>query len=338
MTSFSSLLSSVGKPAQPQSPAASSPKSATSKPPAPGDRFKLTANNAAAGVKRRPEEQALGTVAKAARTEQNGVPSRPTAAPSGRFQLSKPGQPSSRPNTPGMESENLPKPATKPSSKPAISAPGTPTDAAPKKGFAAILERAKAQQAAKKDAMVGVIKHKAVEKLSRKEREKLFAEQKAQQKAARKAGAAQNDRSRSGTPVGKAGASLKKPAEPITYKGTMKKAAPEPISYRGTMKAPGSVPKPAPKKGAAQDKYGGYASWSDLDEAEDEEEEEDYDSEDDMEAGFDDMEHEESAALKAARKEDLEALEEEERHRLEKLERKKKLEALSKSAAARKRY
>ncbi|KAH9825690.1 SPT2 chromatin protein [Teratosphaeria destructans] len=337
MTSFSSLLSSVGKPAQPQSPAVSSPKSATSRPQAPGDRFKLTANNAAAGAKRRSEEPASGSVAKAAKTEQNGVPSRPTAAPSGRFQLSKPGQPSSRPNTPGNESANLQRPATRPSSRPAISAPGTPTEVVQKKGFAAILERAKAQQAAKKDAMVGVIKHKPVEKLSRKEREKLFAEQKAQQKRDKKAGAAQNDRSRSGTPVGKAGASLKKPAEPVTYKGTMKKASPEPISYKGTMKAAGSVPKPVPKKGAAQDKYGGYASWSDLDEAEDEDEE-DYDSEDDMEAGFDDMEHEETAALKAARKEDLEALEEEERHRREKLERKKKLEALSKSAAARKRY
>ena len=57
-----------------------------------------------------------------------------------------------------------------------------------------------------------------------------------------------------------------------------------------------------------------------------------------MDAGWDDVEQEESMALRVARKEDLEALEEEERHRKEKLERKRRLEELSKSAAGNKRY
>ena len=116
---------------------------------------------------------------------------------------------------------------------------------------------------------------------------------------------------------------MKKPVqrEEFTYKGTMRKAAP------GAAK---------PKK-PLQHKYDGYVSWSDLDDAEDDEEE-GYDSESDMDAGFDDMESEERMALAAARKEDQEALEEEERHRREKMERKRKLAALNKSAAARKKY
>ena len=110
--------------------------------------------------------------------------------------------------------------------------------------------------------------------------------------------------------------------------------------------APAPEPTPAPvakkpaQKNLGQDKYGGYASWSDLDEAEDEEEEEDYESDasSDMEGGFDDVEREETEALKFARKEDQAALEEEERLKREKLERKRKLLELSKSAAAKKRY
>ena len=62
------------------------------------------------------------------------------------------------------------------------------------------------------------------------------------------------------------------------------------------------------------------------------------DSESDMEGGFDELEMEESRALKAAKKEDLEALEEETRLKREKLERKRKLEALSKVAAGKKKY
>jgi len=204
------------------------------------------------------------------------------------------------------------------------------------------LEKAKAaQEAAKASNAAGGITHKAVERLTKKDKLRLREEAVVQQRKAGKAGkTGQLDRSRSGTPIGatgKTGVPQKTAAPETSYKGTMKKLA-EPLAFKGTMRPAGSVPKPVPKKGMAQDKYGGYASWSDLDDAEDEEEGY-YDSDsDDMEAGLDDVEAEENAALRLARKEDQEALEEEERLKKEKLERKRKLQALSQNAAAKKKF
>lgn len=216
------------------------------------------------------------------------------------------------------------------------------------------MQKAKAAEEAAKAAGSSTIKHRPVEKMTKREREK--EREKAQQVAAangklgvkggKTVGLA--DRSRSGTPNAavKSGMQGKKAPE-IAYKGTMKgpaKPVPE-IAYKGTMRKslPGEqvAKQAAAKKGMAQDKYGGYASWSDLSGAEDEEDEEDgYDSEGSsmMEAGLDDVEAEESMALRAAQREDREALLEEERLKREKNERKKKLLALSKSAAARKKY
>jgi hypothetical protein len=201
------------------------------------------------------------------------------------------------------------------------------------------LEKKREEAAQKKDAFVGGIKHKPVERMSLAEKRRLREEQLAQKKAGKKGQASLSDRSRSGTPNGPGKPAAKKQTQELSYKGTMKKPA-EPLNYKGTMRAAGSGPKPAAKKGMPQDKYGGYASWSDLDEVEDEEEEDGYESEgsDDMEAGFDDVETEESAALRAARKEDQEALEEEARLKREKLERQRKLQALIKNAASKKKY
>lgn len=235
-------------------------------------------------------------------------------------------------------SSSLQKPVQK-----AISTPAPPSTAngppPQKRGFASIMEKAKAAQEAAKASGPSGIKHKPVEKMTKRERLRMAEEAKAQQKAAKSGKVVHADRSRSGTPVvGKAGSPRK--GQDTAFQGTMKKRA-EPLAYRGTMKAAGLVTAKdkEKKKGMAQDKYGGYASWSDLSDAE-EEEEEGYDSEglSDMEGGFDDVEEEEMMALRAARKEDQEAIAEEERHRREKLERKRRLEALSKSAAARKKY
>lgn len=168
----------------------------------------------------------------------------------------------------------------------------------------------------------------------RQERQRMMEEAKAQQKTAKSRKPGQPDMSRSQTPVPtKAG-----PTE-TTFKGTMKKRA-EPLAYRGTMRAvgPGESKEKLKAKGQAQDKYGGYASWSDLDDAEDEEEGYGSDASSDMEGGFDDMEEEETSALRAAKKEDQEALAEEEAHRKEKLARKRRLEELSKHAAAKRKY
>lgn len=351
--SFSSLLSSLGdKPQAPKPSSSAVPKASTSTPPngipnGGTDRFKLTANNAAAGVKRRSEEVDSAPKHKIIKTEQNGLPTRP-AAPSSRFQLStKPnsaGKPSPAPQRPGaMATSSSPQKAVirqapRPTATGMPTPPGTAAGSAmPKKGFAAMLEKAKAAEAAAKAANTGGIKHKAVEKLSKRDRERMREEALAQQKTLKKGPLGHPDRSRSGTPNGTGKSSMQSKAQEPSYKGTMKKQPPEPLAYRGTMRKAGSGPKPEPKKGMAQDKYGGYASWSDLDDAE-EEEEDPYDSEDDMEGGFDDVEAEESAALRAARKEDQEALAEEERLKREKLERKRRLQALSKNAAAKKKF
>jgi len=360
MQSFSSLLSSLGDKPQARKPSSSSSnvqRPATSaqparKPNGVSDRFKLTPNNAVAGVKRRSEEPDSAPKPKIVKIEQNGLPSRPSAAPTGRFQLSSKSSPAAkpsavpqRPTTTSAASANPQRTMPKQPPKPVTAGTSTTQpangSAGGKKGFAAMLERAKAADALAKAAGPGGIKHKAVEKLTRKERERLREEAAAKDKAAKKGQLGQVDRSRSGTPNGAVKPDMlkKAPAPETSYKGTMKKQQPAPDLplYRGTMRAAGSAPKPPPKKGQAQDKYGGYASWSDLDDAEDEEEGYD-ESDDDMEGGFDDMEAEENAALRAARKEDQEALEEEERLKREKLARKKKLMELSKSAAARKRF
>ncbi|RMY70320.1 hypothetical protein D0863_05866 [Hortaea werneckii] len=361
LQSFSSLLSSIGD--KPQAPA-SAPKPNANSTPAnapPGqtpngasssDRFKLTPNNAAAGVKRRSEEPEAAQKQKQVRTEQNGRPNRPApTAPANRFQLSAKSATAQKPSSPAVQrspainasSTNAQKAAQKQLPKPAAPTPAASAASSSKpKGFAAMLAKAAEAQAAAKSQATGGIQHKPAEKLSRRERERLQEKLRAKEQAAKKNQPPQDDRSRSGTPMNKPGVP-KKPE--LSYKGTMKKPAekekPErqPLSYRGTMRPAGSQPKPPPKKGEAQDKYGGYASWSDLDDAEDEEEGYyDEDSEDDMEGGFEEMEQEESRALKAARKEDQEALEEEERLKNEKLERKKKLMALSKNAAGKKRF
>ncbi|KAK4540775.1 hypothetical protein LTR36_008852 [Oleoguttula mirabilis] len=355
MTSFSSLFSSLGeKPQAPNQSSSNVPKPTstqpTRKPNGATDRFKLTPTNAVAGVKRKSQEPESAPRPKIIKTEQQGLPTRP-AVPGSRFQLSaKPsavGRPVSAAQRPAIATASnatshraLPKQTLKPVGSGALTPPGTADGSAkPKKGFAAMLEKAKAAEAAAKTAGGGGIKHKAVEKLSRRERERIRDEALAQQKAARKGQLAQANRSKSGTPNGAAKPSLREKVPESTYKGTMKKAVVEPVAYKGTMGKVRSGPQPAPKKGRAQDKYGGYASWSDLDDAEEEPDEpDDYDSEDDMEGGFDDLEAEETAALRVARKEDQQALEEEEQLKREKLERKKRLEALSKSAAARKKF
>lgn len=226
--------------------------------------------------------------------------------------------------------------------------PGLAPTPAPKKGgFAATLARAAAAQQAAKATGGNNIVHKPAEKLSKRERERQRAAQEAAEKEKQKAGgpkgkmAQQAGRSRSGTPGdGKAGSQQKKGPVDVGYKGTMRKATP--LSYSGTMRAsdPARPPKPVKQKDkfGGQDKYGGYASWSDLSDAQDDEEDYMSDESDDMEGGFDEMEREEAAASRAGRKEDQEALAEEERLKKEKMDRKRRLEAMAKQASSKKRF
>ncbi|KAL9534802.1 hypothetical protein SMMN14_01014 [Sphaerulina musiva] len=362
--SFTSLLGSIGGPKQNQAPAqnasagaSASASRAVQKPDATTSTPSISRPNAnshvAAGTKRKPEEQITAPPAKAMRVDvKTPVPPSGLSRVAQRGTLVSPSThtPPRGTTKPGPAKDNpkaneslksrtvLQRPAP---STPATTAATTPggSVAKPKRGFASIMEKAKAAQEAAKAAGSSTIKHKPVEKLTKKERLKL--EEEAKLKTGPKTSKALAGRSRSGTPADGRCSSNKNEPE-AGYKGTMKKTPVQPqIAYKGTMKKsePGAPPgKAAVKKGLGQDKYGGYASWSDLDDAE--EDEDGYGSEgsDDMDAGFDDMALEEEMALRAARKEDQEALEEEERHKREKLERKKKLEALSKSAAARKRF
>lgn len=207
----------------------------------------------------------------------------------------------------------------------------TPTASAPaKRGFASLLAKANAAQEAIKAAGPDTIKHKATEVLKKKERERMKLAAKEEDKQLRKGnlktGNAKIGTARVGEPDKNAyGKTVRRPKDDLSTIGTMR-AKPD--------------TKPAVKhkrKDLGQDKYGGYASWSDLD-ADDEEQ--DYESESDMEeAGFDDIMEEDRRAERYARQEDQRELELEERRRKEKLERKQKLMALSDSAAAaKKRY
>jgi hypothetical protein len=138
----------------------------------------------------------------------------------------------------------------------------------------------------------------------------------------------------------------RKPAD-VGYQGTARPAkTAAPIGYRGTARpqsttAPssrGGTPAAKPKPKTEKGRYDGYADWSDLDDMEDDEEEYASDGSSDMEGGMWDVEEEEQLALKAAKKEDAEALAEEMRLKREKEEKKRKLLALSKAAAAKKKY
>ena len=205
---------------------------------------------------------------------------------------------------------------------------------------------AAAQQAHKASGGIKIV-HKPVEKLSRRERERKQQQEAAEKQKAKgapvkgKMAAQQAGRSRSGTPGdGKPSSQPKKGPVQVGYSGTMRK--PVDVGYTGTMRAkdPAKPVQPAKQKDkfGGQDKYGGYASWSDLSDAEEEDEQE-YDSDsDDMEGGFDDLEREEAATARLARREDMEAQAEEERLRKEKADRKKKLEAMARQAQAKKRY
>ncbi|KAF1346689.1 hypothetical protein BDV97DRAFT_224482 [Delphinella strobiligena] len=215
--------------------------------------------------------------------------------------------------------------------------PTTPS-VAPKSGYLATLERARAAQEAAKQ--LGQLKHKPTEKLTKKDRLRMQAEAAAAQKGkgpAARGEAGVKARSKSADPVDAKTGTVKKERKPVDlgYKGTMR-AAPAPFSYSGTMRPAGSAaarkPQPGPSKG-----MGGryrYASYSD----EEEEEEEDYESESDMEAGMDDVDMEEEEALRIARREDAEALREENELKRAKLEKKRKLEQLVASRKKTTRY
>ncbi|MCJ1449785.1 hypothetical protein MMC28_000113 [Mycoblastus sanguinarius] len=227
---------------------------------------------------------------------------------------------------------------------PAPAKPATPTgDApkAPKKGsYAEIMARSKAAQ--DKPPAVGTISHKPKEKIAVSYKKELKLKKKALKdkklgiKSASRPGSSD---SKSSSPMPQ---SSKKKAIQPGYQGTAKpKLQP---TYKGTMKPVSADEKSASRDRnrdsgqASRNRINEYAATDDED-LEDEDEDEDgegsgegSDESDDMEAGFSDVEQEESVAARAARKEDEEEARLEAKLKSEKEERKKRLEQLAKKA------
>jgi hypothetical protein len=319
--------------------------------------MRLAVKSGTAPLKRKADDGGGGPPPKVVRTDSNGVGQRPVLPVRAGSATARPNAPASgavgqqKPTGRFTLSSNSPKTVQGAAAKPAQNAAPSagPAPAKPAvKGFAAILQKAAAAAEAHKASASATIVHKPVEKLTRRDRERLKQEALEKQKGDKAGGrngklAVQAGRSRSGTPGDmKAGLPGKKVPIQIAYQGTMRKPPTAPVvSYKGTMRAadpakPAKVQKTTDKYGG-QDKYGGYASWSDLDDAE-EEDEGDYNSESDMEGAFDEVEEEELASARLARKEDLAAQAEEEKLKQEKLARKQKLMALSKDARGKKKF
>ena len=222
---------------------------------------------------------------------------------------------------------------------PASVVPTTPTEdalKAPKKGsYADIMARAKANQS---KPPVGTISHKPKEQIAPSYKKALKLKKKAMKN--KKLGIRDDSRpgssgSLSSSPAPGAVAN-KKIAAPA-YKGTAKPKPPLPQpSYRGTMKPASSTSKPPTTRdrdvNPRKIRYDEYAATDEDDLDDVEEDEYGSDDSDDMEAGFTDVEQEESAAAKAARKEDEEEAKLEAKLKREKEERRKKLEQLAKKA------
>ena len=232
-------------------------------------------------------------------------------------------------------------------SKPGVpSTPATLSEATikqPKKGsYKEIMARAKAA-ATEEKKVAGTISHKPKDKaeLTFKKARRLKKRELRDRKLGRV-----NDNSRPsssegcrnvGVAQGNNSEGKKVPKQP-SYSGTIKaKEVPKP-TYKGTMGARNDssarIQKPKPRRNVNE-----YAGTDDEIDSEDEDEGEGYgysdEESDDMEAGFSDVEQEETSALRMARKEDDEELKLEARLKKEKEEKKKRLEALAKKAKTR---
>lgn len=212
---------------------------------------------------------------------------------------------------------------------------------APKKGsFAEIMARAKTAQEA--PPAVGIIKHQPKDKKALSNKKELMLQKKG--RLGKSQAPNGHNRHSSGDlssgsatkPLGRPGiASGKKVPEP-GYRGTAQGIAkPKPqTTYKGTMGAGKSFSrtsqgKPLPRKENGRSTASRYRVDSYSEEGESGSEgEEDYES-DDMEAGFDDVEEEETKATKQARKDDArEAMIEAELKKLPPEARKRRLQEL----------
>ncbi|EOA86415.1 hypothetical protein ACJQWK_05606 [Exserohilum turcicum] len=263
------------------------------------------------------------------------VPYRGTAAPASSKAANPPVRKPLQSSSAPAAAPKAPAPAPK-AAPAATGSAAAASSAAPKKGYLAMLQKAKEKDASK--PVAPPIKHEPTKILTRKERLALKAE-----------AGVKGKKPVAGLPSKpvdpKVDPSKEKKKVDVGYQGTARPAKkPVEVGYKGTARptsvpatssrngVPAAKPKPNPTKG----RYDGYADWDDLDAMEDEEDDYESDASSDMEGGIWDVEEEEQLALKAAKKEDAEALAEENRLKREKEERKKKLAAMA--AKAKKRY
>lgn len=350
---LSSVLSSIetGKPAAipppapvtPRSPAAGSSSTATktdSRKATPVSRDgSQNPSIAPVGTKRKAEEQLQRS------DKANGQPQSKNAsiktASSHTSATVKP-----RPTT-GTGPGGTTKPGEKPSTSAAMATSRTTTPAAttskppPKGSFADLMMKAKAAQE-KAPVKVGLFKHQAVpkEKLSKSERKKRAMEAMAKEKE-RKAGkkpgmaSAPSANIKAGVRPGEETAARRRGPDEIEYKGT---ARPTQTTYKGTAGLPPRRPA-TDSRGRTSSRYGKpvrrdeYLGTDEEDEGDYADDYGDYysDESSDMEAGLSDVEEEEAAALRAAKKEDEEDIRAEMAAKREKMERKRKLALLAKS-------
>lgn len=265
------------------------------------------------GTKRKAEDEIVNANGKASKpnagpgrgTENRKAPSAPLNAP--KLQAGK---------ASAVSSETSPKDSNQPATAAAKSGPA-------KGSYADLMARAKEAREQRAQQQVGVIKHQD----TIKQKPSKFAERRKQEQdqlKAQKLGNGKHGKQeprRSASPPKKEIAKDSKPANP----------APRP-GYKGTMGMGASRKKPhqGPAKKSKYDDYLGTDEEEDSD-MKDDADEGGYDSEgsSDMEAGFDDVEVEESRALRQAQEDDAREKALENKLKRDKEERRKKLEALS---------
>jgi hypothetical protein len=205
----------------------------------------------------------------------------------------------------------------------------------PKGSYADLMMKAKELQT-KAPTQVGMFKHQPVpkEKLSKAERKRRAMEAQAKEKDPRLAKKPGTVSGGAGIRSGDGKLARKREHEELAYKGTARPSqtptTPTQLEYRGTAGLPsrrGSREPKAQSRASKRARVNEYLGTDEEDEGDDYEDY--YSASSDMEAGYDDVEEEEMAALKAARKEDEEELRAELAAKQAKLERQKKLTALA---------
>jgi hypothetical protein len=213
-------------------------------------------------------------------------------------------------------------------------APAGAPKAPPKGSYADIMARARLAQEQKGQSHVGMIMHQAAskEKVSKVAMRRREEEDKAKQSKGKTAKPSVDDgviRKRSTSPA-------KKPNEVKTIKPPRPPLAAPTSAYKGTMGHPAQKPplsaSSRDKDGRRSSKYDEYLGTDEEDNVSDDDVEDEGDVSDassNMEAGAFDIDEEERLTLKKAKEDDARELALENKLKLEKEERRKKLQALA---------